>query len=57
MRSSFAHRWAPHWYFTAQPFDYPEKMIESYCFDRYIRSPIVFRKVGLETRLEGPHSA
>jgi pimeloyl-ACP methyl ester carboxylesterase len=40
MLSSIPLKWAVdsyHWFFMAQPYDYPEKMIEAYGFERYIR--------------------
>lgn len=36
-----------HWFFMAQPFDYPEKMIESYGFERYIRRKLDKKGVGM----------
>ena len=36
-----------HWFFMAQPFDYPEKMIEAYGFERYIRRKLDKKGVGL----------
>jgi haloacetate dehalogenase len=36
-----------HWFFMAQPFDYPEKMIEAYGFERYIRKKLDKPGVGL----------
>lgn len=43
-------RWAVdsyHWFFMAQPHDYPEKMIEAYGFERYIRTKLDKKGVGL----------
>jgi haloacetate dehalogenase len=36
-----------HWFFMAQPYDYPEKMIEAYGFERYIRRKLDKPGVGL----------
>ena len=36
-----------HWFFMAQPHDYPEKMIEAYGFERYIRRKLDKKGVGL----------
>jgi haloacetate dehalogenase len=36
-----------HWFFMAQPFDYPEKMIEAYGFERYIRKKLDKKGVGM----------
>jgi haloacetate dehalogenase len=36
-----------HWFFMAQPADYPEKMIEAYGFERYIRRKLDKKGVGL----------
>jgi len=36
-----------HWFFMAQPFDYPEKMIEAYGFERYIRRKLNKKGVGM----------
>ena len=36
-----------HWFFMAQPYDYPEKMIEAYGFERYIRRKLDKKGVGL----------
>jgi len=36
-----------HWFFMAQPHDYPEKMIEAYGFERYIRRKLDKRGVGM----------
>ena len=36
-----------HWFFMAQPFDYPEKMIEAFGFERYIRRKLDKKGVGL----------
>ena len=44
------HGWAVdayHWFFMAQAFDYPEKMIEAYGFERYIRRKLDKKGVGL----------
>ena len=38
---------AYHWFFMAQAFDYPEKMIEAYGFERYIRRKLDKKGVGL----------
>lgn len=37
-----------HWFFMAQPADYPERMIEAYGFERYIRRKLDKKGVGLE---------
>lgn len=50
MLSSIPLRWAVdsyHWFFMAQPRDYPEKMIEAYGFERYIRKKLDKPGVGL----------
>jgi haloacetate dehalogenase len=36
-----------HWFFMAQPYDYPEKMIEAYGFERYIRRKLDKKGVGM----------
>ena len=36
-----------HWFFMAQPFDYPEKMIEAYGFERYMRRKLDKKGVGM----------
>ena len=36
-----------HWFFMAQPYDYPEKMIEAYGFERYIRKKLDKNGVGM----------
>ena len=36
-----------HWFFMAQPFDYPEKMLEAYGLERYIRKKLDKKGVGL----------
>jgi haloacetate dehalogenase len=38
---------AYHWFFMAQPFDYPEKMLEAYGLERYIRKKLDKKGVGL----------
>ena len=50
MLSNIPLKWAVdsyHWFFMAQPFDYPEKMIEAYGFERYIRRKLDKPGVGL----------
>jgi haloacetate dehalogenase len=50
MLSSIPLKWAVdsyHWFFMAQPHDYPEKMIEAYGFERYIRKKLDKKGVGL----------
>jgi haloacetate dehalogenase len=50
MLSSIPLQWAVdsyHWFFMAQPHDYPEKMIEAYGFERYIRRKLDKKGVGL----------
>ena len=50
MLSRIPLRWAVdsyHWFFMAQPADYPEKMIESYGFERYIRRKLDKKGVGM----------
>ncbi len=36
-----------HWFFMAQPFDYPEQMLEAYGFERYIRQKLDKKGVGM----------
>ena len=38
---------AYHWFFMAQPFDYPEKMLVAYGLERYIRKKLDKKGVGL----------
>jgi len=50
MLSNIPLKWAVdsyHWFFMAQPYDYPEKMIEGYGFERYIRKKLDKPGVGL----------
>jgi haloacetate dehalogenase len=50
MLSNIPLRWAVdsyHWFFMAQPYDYPEKMIEAYGFERYIWKKLDKPGVGL----------
>jgi len=50
MLSHIPLKWAVdsyHWFFMAQPHDYPEKMIEAYGFERYIRKKLDKPGVGL----------
>ena len=50
MLSNIPLRWAVdsyHWFFMAQPYDYPEKMIEAYGFERYMRKKLDKKGVGL----------
>ena len=50
MLSNIPLKWAVdsyHWFFMAQPPDYPEKMIEAYGFERYIRKKLDKKGVGL----------
>jgi len=50
MLSNIPLKWAVdsyHWFFMAQPYDYPEKMIEGYGFERYIRRKLDKPGVGL----------
>jgi haloacetate dehalogenase len=50
MLSNIPLKWAVdsyHWFFMAQPSDYPEKMIEAYGFERYIRKKLDKPGVGL----------
>jgi len=36
-----------HWFFMAQPYDYPEKMLEAYGLERYIRRKLDKKGVGM----------
>ena len=50
MLNNIRRQWAVdsyHWFFMAQPFDYPEKMIEAYGFERYIRKKLDKKGVGM----------
>ena len=50
MLSNIPLKWAVdsyHWFFMAQPHDYPEKMIEAYGFERYIAKKLDKPGVGL----------
>ena len=50
MLSNIPLKWAVdsyHWFFMAQPYDYPEKMIEAYGFEKYIRRKLDKPGVGL----------
>ncbi|HEX4782044.1 MAG TPA: alpha/beta hydrolase [Usitatibacter sp.] len=50
MLSNIPVKWAVdsyHWFFMAQPYDYPEKMIEAYGFERYMRKKLDKPGVGL----------
>jgi haloacetate dehalogenase len=50
MLSNIPLKWAVdsyHWFFMAQPYDYPEKMLEAYGFERYIRKKLDKPGVGL----------
>ena len=50
MLSNIPLKWAVdsyHWFFMAQPHDYPEKMIEAYGFERYINKKLNKPGVGL----------
>ena len=50
MMNNIKRQWAVdsyHWFFMAQPHDYPEKMIEAYGFERYIRRKLDKPGVGL----------
>jgi haloacetate dehalogenase len=50
MLSNIPLKWAVdsyHWFFMAQPSDYPEKMIEAYGFERYIRRKLDKKGVGM----------
>jgi haloacetate dehalogenase len=49
MLNNIKRQWAIdsyHWFFMAQPYDYPEKMIEAYGFERYIRKKLDKKGVG-----------
>ena len=48
--NNITRQWAVdsyHWFFMAQPFDYPERMIEAYGFERYIRRKLDKKGVGM----------
>ena len=50
MLNNIKRQWAVdsyHWFFMAQAYDYPEKMIEAYGFERYIRRKLDKKGVGL----------
>jgi haloacetate dehalogenase len=50
MLNNIKRQWAVdsyHWFFMAQPCDYPEKMIEAYGFERYIRRKLDKKGVGM----------
>ena len=50
MLNNIKKQWAVdsyHWFFMAQAYDYPEKMIEAYGFERYIRKKLDKKGVGL----------
>jgi haloacetate dehalogenase len=50
MLSNIPKQWAVdsyHWFFMAQPFDYPEQMLISYGLERYIRKKLDKKGVGL----------
>jgi haloacetate dehalogenase len=50
MLNNIRREWAVdsyHWFFMAQPYDYPEKMIEAYGFERYIRRKLDNKGVGM----------
>ena len=50
MLNNIKRQWAVdsyHWFFMAQPYDYPEKMIEAYGFERYIRKKLDKKGVGM----------
>jgi haloacetate dehalogenase len=50
MLSNIRKQWAVdsyHWFFMAQPADYPEKMLEAYGLERYIRKKLDKKGVGL----------
>ena len=50
MLNNIKRQWAVdsyHWFFMAQAYDYPEKMIEAYGFERYIRKKLDKKGVGL----------
>jgi haloacetate dehalogenase len=50
MLSNIPKQWAVdsyHWFFMAQPYDFPEKMLEAYGLERYIRKKLDKKGVGL----------
>jgi haloacetate dehalogenase len=50
MLNNIKRQWAVdsyHWFFMAQAYDYPEKMIEAYGFERYIRRKLDKKGVGM----------
>ncbi len=50
MLNNIKRQWAVdsyHWFFMAQAYDYPEKMIEAYGFEHYIRKKLDKKGVGL----------
>ena len=50
MLNNIKRQWAVdsyHWFFMAQPCDYPEAMIEAYGFERYIRRKLDKKGVGM----------
>ena len=50
MLNNIKRQWAVdsyHWFFMAQPHDYPERMIEAYGFERYIRKKLDKKGVGM----------
>jgi haloacetate dehalogenase len=50
MLNNIKRQWAVdsyHWFFMAQAYDYPEKMIEAYGFERYIRKKLDKKGVGM----------
>ncbi len=50
MLDNIKRQWAVdsyHWFFMAQPYDYPEAMIEAYGFERYIRRKLDKKGVGM----------
>jgi haloacetate dehalogenase len=50
MLNNIRRQWAVdsyHWFFMAQPHDYPEAMIEAYGFERYIRRKLDKKGVGM----------
>src|ERR1700682_618409 len=50
MLSNIPLKWAVdsyHWFFMAQPFDYPEQMLISYGLERYIRKKLDKKGVGM----------
>ena len=50
MLSEIPLKWAVdsyHWFFMAQPYDYPEKMLEAYGLERYIRKKLDKKGVGM----------